>query len=125
MKLVRPLLEVSAAGPLDAISTALTGSLLVQIRSRRRVLPPLRHASPSIALPKKSLLDLRIDAMKLLRAQEHPLPVIFITAFPNETIRARALKAGATCFLTKPFDGLTLIKCLETALHTHGGGANA
>jgi FixJ family two-component response regulator len=66
-----------------------------------------------------------VELQAFLRAQGHPLPVIFITAFPNETIRARALKAGATCFLTKPFDRLTLIKCLETVLHTHGGVANA
>jgi len=39
-----------------------------------------------------------------------------ITAFPVEIIRARALKAGATCFLTKPFDGEILTKCLDTAL---------
>ena len=42
------------------------GFLLVQIRSTPCV---LRHASPSVVLPKKSLFDLRIDAMKpLLRA---------------------------------------------------------
>jgi FixJ family two-component response regulator len=66
-----------------------------------------------------------VELQALLLAQGRHLPLIFITAFPDETIRARALKAGATCFLTKPFDRLTLIKCLETALHTHGGGANA
>jgi FixJ family two-component response regulator len=48
---------------------------------------------------------------------------IFITAFPEEAIRARALKAGAICFLTKPFDRLTLIGCLHAALARHGGGA--
>ena len=66
-----------------------------------------------------------VELQALLLAQGHHLPLIFITAFPDETIRARALKAGATCFLTKPFDRLTLIKCLDTALQRHGGGANA
>ena len=44
------------------------------------------------------------------------MPIIFITAFPDESIRARALDAGAVCFLTKPFDGPTLIKYLDAAL---------
>jgi DNA-binding response OmpR family regulator len=31
------------------------------------------------------------------------------------------MEAGATCLLTKPFDGLTLIKCLDAALKKHDG----
>jgi len=57
-----------------------------------------------------------VELQGLLAAQGYRLPFIFITAFPEETIRARALKAGAICFLTKPFDGPTLIKCLGAAL---------
>jgi FixJ family two-component response regulator len=63
-----------------------------------------------------------VDLQARLLTQGHRLPFIFITAFPEETIRARALKAGAICFLTKPFDRLTLIRCLDTALERHGGG---
>jgi FixJ family two-component response regulator len=65
-----------------------------------------------------------IDLQARLLTQGHRVPFIFITAFPEETIRARALKAGAICFLAKPFDSLTLIKCLDTALEKHGGGAS-
>jgi FixJ family two-component response regulator len=46
-------------------------------------------------------------------------PFIFITAFPDETTRARALKAGAICFLSKPFAGPTLINYLGVALEGH------
>ena len=63
-----------------------------------------------------------IDLLTLLITQGHRLPFIFITAFSDETVRAQALSAGAICFLTKPFDRLTLIKCLDTALRRHGGG---
>jgi FixJ family two-component response regulator len=66
-----------------------------------------------------------VELQALLLAQGHRVPLIFITAFPEETIRERALKAGAICFLTKPFDRLTLIKCLDTALERRGGGANS
>jgi FixJ family two-component response regulator len=65
-----------------------------------------------------------VELQALLLAQGHHVPFIFITAFPDEIIRARALKAGAICFLTKPFDRLTLIKCLDTALQRHGDGTS-
>jgi FixJ family two-component response regulator len=44
------------------------------------------------------------------------IPVIFITAFPEEKTRSRALAAGACGFLKKPFDDQSLIDCLERAL---------
>ena len=33
--------------------------------------------------------------------------------------RVRALKAGASCFLAKPFAGEALIECLDAALQGH------
>jgi FixJ family two-component response regulator len=65
-----------------------------------------------------------LDLLVLLRTQGYRAPFIFITAFPDESVRARALKAGATCFLGKPFAGPTLIKCLDTALKGRRGGAD-
>lgn len=49
-------------------------------------------------------------------AATHRTPVIFITAFPDPRIEARALARGAICFLTKPFDGETLIQCVDRAI---------
>ena len=63
------------------------------------------------------------ELLTLMRTQGYRVPFIFITAFPDESVRARALKAGAICFLAKPFAGPTLIKCLDTALERHRGGA--
>ena len=65
-----------------------------------------------------------VDLQERLLTQGHPVPFIFITAFPEEAIRARARNAGAICFLTKPFDRLTLIKCLDSALRRHGGATS-
>jgi FixJ family two-component response regulator len=65
-----------------------------------------------------------VELQARLLAEGNHVPFIFITAFPEETIRERALKAGAIGFLTKPFDGLTLIKCLDTSLGKHGGGTS-
>jgi FixJ family two-component response regulator len=44
------------------------------------------------------------------------VPVIFITAFPEERLRKRAAEAGAIGFFSKPVDGHVLIECLHTAL---------
>src|SRR3979490_2359089 len=63
-----------------------------------------------------------LDLLTHIRAQGYTLPFIFITAFPEENVRARALKAGAICFLAKPFAGPVLINCIETALNGQRGG---
>jgi FixJ family two-component response regulator len=44
------------------------------------------------------------------------IPTIFVTAYPNDEIRNRMLSAGAICFLYKPFDTQTLLRCIEDAL---------
>jgi FixJ family two-component response regulator len=46
----------------------------------------------------------------------HSVPFIFITAFPNEQTRARALKGGAVCFLNKPFTETELVAGIGSAL---------
>jgi FixJ family two-component response regulator len=57
-----------------------------------------------------------IQLQDLLHARGLRIPVIFITAFHDERVRAQALDRGATCFLSKPFDAETLSRCLKTAL---------
>jgi DNA-binding response OmpR family regulator len=60
-----------------------------------------------------------------LRAGGYDVPFIFFTAFPDEKTRARALAAGAVCYLTKPFDGDILVQCFQDALKVHDGGAES
>jgi FixJ family two-component response regulator len=62
-----------------------------------------------------------VDLLVHLRDQDKRVPFIFITAFPDERIRARAFGAGALGFLTKPFDRDHLIRCLEEALRLDDG----
>jgi FixJ family two-component response regulator len=66
-----------------------------------------------VQMPNMSGLEL----LTYMRTLGNDAPFIFITAFPDESIRARALKAGAICFLGKPFTGPVLIGCIETALN--------
>ncbi len=64
-----------------------------------------------------------VELQAHLLAQGYRVPFIFFTAFPDERIRAQALKAGAICYLTKPFDGDSLIQGLQAALKKHEGPA--
>ena len=57
-----------------------------------------------------------LELLANMRMRGYAVPFIVITAFPDESVRARALKAGATCILTKPLAPATLIACLDAAL---------
>jgi DNA-binding response OmpR family regulator len=48
------------------------------------------------------------------------MPTIFITAFPEERTRLRAMTAGAVGYLGKPFSEDSLLKCLQAALGCSG-----
>jgi FixJ family two-component response regulator len=63
-----------------------------------------------------------IDLQRILGARGYSIPMVFITAFPNDNIRERLLNSGAVCFLSKPFDDQSLIQCLDRALQ---GKSNA
>jgi len=65
-----------------------------------------------IQMPGMSGLDLQIE----LHARRRCIPIIFITAFPEERLRKRAEAAGALGFFSKPVDGHVIIGCLDTAL---------
>ena len=62
-----------------------------------------------------------LDLLTHMRSKGYTAPFIFITAFPEESVRDRALKAGAIGFLAKPFAGPALISCVETALNRRRG----
>lgn len=51
-----------------------------------------------------------------LIADGNPTPVIFMTAFFDEKVRSRVLKAGGCGYLRKPLDENALVECLEKAL---------
>jgi FixJ family two-component response regulator len=57
-----------------------------------------------------------IELQSRLKRLNCRTPVIFVTAFPDERNRARALEAGAIGFMEKPFEGRAMIQLIETAL---------
>ena len=63
-----------------------------------------------------------LEVQELLVRSENPLPVIFITAYDEVSLRERALQAGAVAFLRKPFNDELFIKTLNQAIQ-RGAGA--
>ena len=78
----------------------------------------LNDTSCVIADVQMSVMD-GLELLTHLRARGYCTPFIFITAFPEDSVRDRALKAGAICFLAKPFAAPALIGCLDAALDCH------
>ena len=59
-----------------------------------------------------------VELQSLLLAQARHMPIILVTAFPEEPTRNRVMEAGALGFLSKPFETQTLIKLIEKAIAT-------
>ena len=57
-----------------------------------------------------------LDLQDRVIARGDRIPIIFITAYPDENMRLRAMKAGAVAFLSKPCNVGHLLGCLEKAL---------
>ena len=63
-------------------------------------------------MPGMSGLDLQVA----LRGQGHALPVILMTAYPDDAVHGRALDGGALAFLSKPVDPEDLLARVEAAV---------
>jgi FixJ family two-component response regulator len=68
------------------------------------------------------VLDVQMPGMSGLQLQSHlaasgrHIPIVFVTGYPDDGVRAKALSSGAVCFLTKPFSEDDLLGGLQTAL---------
>jgi len=68
------------------------------------------------------VLDVQMPGMGGLSLQSHlaaagrHVPIVFVTGYPDDTVRTKAMQSGAVCFLTKPFDEEELLDGLRTAL---------
>ena len=65
-----------------------------------------------------------VDLQDVLLKRGHHIPIIFITAFPEDRVREQVLRAGAISFMIKPFDSRQMIDCLHLALEKHDGAAD-
>ena len=68
------------------------------------------------------ILDVRmpglngLELQRLMADQGRAVPIIFITSYPNERVRRRAIGAGAICYLSKPCSEKELLDCIRLAL---------
>ncbi|QJE98810.1 response regulator transcription factor [Luteolibacter luteus] len=74
-----------------------------------------------IQLPGLSGLDLH----QQLQSSHGSLPVIFITGEDRPVFRERALRAGATAYLTKPFPGQELMDAVRRHFEPAGNPPKA
>jgi FixJ family two-component response regulator len=69
-----------------------------------------------------AIADMRMPGMSGLSLHGHllaagrPIPMILMTAYPDESARARALEAGVIAYLTKPFTDHELLGCIRSAV---------
>lgn len=77
------------------------------------------------------IADVQLPGMTGFELYEHlvgsgtAVPTILITAFPDDKDRARALRAGVSCYLAKPFNENELLVCLMSALECRQSNARA
>lgn len=68
------------------------------------------------------IADVHMPAMSGVELHRHlintgcPIPTILVTAYPDDDVRARALRDGVVCYLHKPIDECHLVGCLHGAL---------
>jgi FixJ family two-component response regulator len=79
-------------------------------------------ASDSVGRTRCLILDVAMpgmsgpDLQRELRRRGQEIPIVFITAHRDETVRPRLLERGAVECLFKPFSESALVAALNTAL---------
>jgi FixJ family two-component response regulator len=73
-----------------------------------------------INMPGMSGLDLH----RHLSVRNKSIPTILVTAYPNDSVRERALSAGVICYLEKPFSEDDLINGIRSAFAEAGDSGN-
>jgi FixJ family two-component response regulator len=70
-----------------------------------------------VAMPGMTGPDLQSELIR----RGHRVPVVFITARPDEAVRTRVLENGAVAYLSKPFGDTALLDAINTALRPSSG----
>ena len=110
----------------DDISVRESLELLIQdqgwrpvlFESAREFLSRLPGVIPSCLILDVNLPDLSgLDIQQRISDERYSTPIIFITGYGDIPTSVRAMKAGATEFLTKPLDDEKLIEAIRDAVH--------
>jgi len=85
--------------------------------SGREAISKLKAASYHMVITDMKMPGMNgIELQARLIAEGCRIPMIFMTAFPEESTKTQALNAGAAGFLTKPVPQQSLVSCLTEAL---------
>jgi DNA-binding NarL/FixJ family response regulator len=98
---------LEAAGDVEVVAEAATVvAAMMVVRCHQ-----LDLVISDIALPDKTGLDL----LKMIKAEQHQLPVLILSMHAEEFFAVRALKLGAAGYVMKDVDGLTLMQAIHKA----------
>jgi FixJ family two-component response regulator len=97
------------------LAAATFASAALLLNSRR--LNSISCLVTDVRMPQMSGLELH----QHLVASNHAIPTILITAYPDDRVRAQALKAKVVCCLAKPFAAEELLASIRRAMTSRGG----
>ena len=112
----------------DGIVRQAIESLVTSLGFLARVFPSAEAflQSPQVAETSCLISDIQMPEVSGVQLQDRlvdlglSIPMIFITAYPDDVVRARVLDRGAVGFLLKPFNAQSLIECIDNALGRRG-----
>jgi DNA-binding NarL/FixJ family response regulator len=93
----------------DLVGTVSDGHALIE--AARQLLPDVIVAD--ISMPGMGGLE----ALRRLRSDPHPAPILLLTAYPDAQLADEAIRAGAAGFLLKHAAGEELITAIEEILN--------
>jgi response regulator NasT len=98
-------------------------------RSGHEVIAEARDGEEAVALarehgPELAIMDVKmphLDGIEAARRilEEHPIPIVMLTAYGQEELVSRAVEAGVFGYLVKPFREQDLVPAIETARARH------
>ncbi len=103
----------------DSIALTLTraGLSVIAAEDGRRALELIASRRPDAVVTDLKMPNMTgIDLVKAVREQDEDLPVILMTAFGTIETAVRAMKLGASDYITKPFQGDELIISVKRAI---------
>jgi FixJ family two-component response regulator len=77
---------------------------------------PRRHDASCLVTDMRMPGMTGLELFQQLVASHNAIPTVLITAYPDETVRSTARKAGIRCYLSKPFSPEELCHCVQSAI---------
>jgi FixJ family two-component response regulator len=119
--------QISVVDDDESMREAMRG-LMKSLGYAARVFASAEEFLNSREVPRTSCLiaDLQMPGMTGLELHYHlvasgkTMPTILITAYPDDSVRERALNDGVVCYLSKPFDENDLLTCIRSSLPSEG-----